>query len=372
ILKRGNFLKPGEEVTAGVPAFLHPLPPNADASRLTLAKWLVDRKSPTTARAHVNRIWQAYFGTGLVSTPEEFGAQGEKPSHPELLDWLAVEFMEPTKANPDRKVGGDKNPSPGGGGSPRPWSVKHLHRLIVTSSTYRQASRVAPELLAKDPYNRLLARGARFRVDGEIVRDIALSSSGLLNPKIGGPSVFTPAPQFLFKPPASYGPFEWPEATGADRYRRGLYTFRRRSTPYPALTVFDAPIGEFSCVKRARTNTPLQALTGLNETVFVECARGLGKRAIVEGGKTDAERLTYSFRLCVSRKPTADELAVLTGLLEKHRKRFAAGEASAAEVATGERQPKDPPPPGLDLNDWAAYTLVARVLLNLDETITKE
>ena len=158
----------------------------------------------------------------------------------------------------------------------------------------------------------------------------------------------------------------------ADRYRRGLYTFRRRSTPYPALTVFDAPIGEQSCVKRARTNTPLQALTGLNETVFVECARGLGKRAVLEGGKTDAERVAFAFRLCVARKPTADELAVLTGLLEKHRKRFAAGEANAIEVATGAKQPKESLPAGLDVTEWAAYTLVARVLLNLDETITKE
>ncbi len=359
LLKRGNFLKPGDEVTAGVPAFLHPLPPNAKPDRLTFAKWVADRKSPTTARAFVNRVWQTYFGTGLVATPEEFGTQGEKPTHPELLDWLAVEFMEPSW-----RAGGRQ--APGG------WSVKHLHGLIVTSATYRQASRVTPELLAKDPNNRLLARGPRFRVEAEVVRDIALSASGLLSPKMGGPSVFAPAPQFLFQRPVSYGPFEWVEATGEDRYRRGLYTFRRRSTPYPALTVFDAPVGEASCVKRARTNTPLQALTGLNETVCVECARALGKRALLEGGATDAERVAYAFRLCVARKPTADELAVLTGLLEKHRKRFASGEASAAEVATGEKQPKQKPPAGVELNDWAAYALVARVLLNLDETISKE
>ena len=170
----------------------------------------------------------------------------------------------------------------------------------------------------------------------------------------------------------SYGPFEWPEAKGPDRYRRALYTFRRRSTPYPALTVFDAPIGEASCVKRSRTNTPLQALTGLNETIFVECARALGKRAIVEGGKTDAERLTYAFRLCVARKPTADELAILSGLLEKYRKRFADAPANAAEVATGEKGPKAKLPDGVTYPDWAAYTLVARVILNLDETVTKE
>ena len=373
LLKRGNFLKPGDEVAAGVPAFLHPLPANAKPDRLTFAKWVADKRSPTTARSFVNRVWQTYFGTGLVATSEEFGTQGEKPSHPELLDWLAVEFMEPTWRAGERKFPGGVGASSGELPFPgSPWSVKHLHRLIVTSATYRQSSLVNADLLAKDPNNRLLARGSRLRVEGEIVRDIALSTSGLLSPKMGGPSVFTPAPQFLFKPPASYGPFEWPEATGEDRYRRGLYTFRRRSTPYPALTVFDAPIGEVSCVRRTRTNTPLQALTGLNETVFVECARGLGKRAILEGGKTDAERLTFAFRLCVSRKPTADELAVLAALLEKHRKRFATGEANAAEVATGEKQPKEKTPAGVEFNDWAAYTLVARVLLNLDETITRE
>jgi hypothetical protein len=311
---------------------------------------MTDKKAPTTARAFVNRVWQAYFGTGLVATPEEFGTQGEKPSHPELLDWLACEFMESSKG--------------------KPWSIKHLHRLIVTSATYRQSSKVTPELLTKDPQNRLLARGPRFRVDGEIVRDIALSASGLLNPKIGGPSIYSPAPAFLFQRPVSYGPFNWIEATGEDRYRRALYTFRRRSTPYPALTVFDAPIGEQSCVKRSRTNTPLQALTGLNETLFVECARGLGKRTLLEGGKTDGERIEYAFRLCLARKPTADEAKVLSSLLEKQRQRLSSGEANAAEIAAGDKQAK--PPAGLDMADWAAYTLLARVLLNLDETIAKE
>jgi hypothetical protein len=350
ILKRGNFLKPGAKVEAGVPLFLNPLPKGADSSRLTLAKWLVDKKAPTTSRAIVNRVWQAYFGAGLVRTPEEFGTQGEKPTHPELLDWLAVEFMEPANQ--------------------KPWSLKHLHRLIVTSATYRQSSKVTPELLKVDPDNKLLARGARFRVDGEIVRDIALSASGLRSPKIGGPSVFTPAPEFLFQRPVSYGPFDWIEAKGEDRYRRALYTFRRRSTPYPALTVFDAPVGEASCVKRARTNTPLAALTALNETIFVECARALGKRIVVEGGKTDAERLTYAFRLCVARKPTKDELAILQTLLDKNRTRFEEGEANAAEIATGSKDTEKPD--GFTFADWGAYTLVARVLLNLDETLTKE
>jgi hypothetical protein len=368
ILKRGNFLKPGERVTAGVPEFLHGLPKGADGSRLTLARWLVDKKSPTTARAIVNRVWQSYFGSGLVRTPEEFGTQGEKPTHPELLDWLAVEFMEGPLS------GGRKPPAPGqpqGANAPRSeWSLKHIHRLIVTSATYRQSSKVTPELLKADPDNKLLARGARFRADGEIVRDIALAASGLLNPKVGGPSVFAPAPEFLFKPPASYGPFEWVEAKGEDRYRRALYTFRRRSTPYPALTVFDVPVGEDSCVKRSRSNSPLAALTALNETIFVECARALGKRAVVEGGKTDVERLAFAFRLCVSRQPTKDELAILQTVLDKNRKRFEEGFANPAEIATGSKDSEKPT--GFTFSDWAAYTLVARVLLNLDETLTKE
>ncbi|MBM3980244.1 MAG: DUF1549 domain-containing protein [Planctomycetes bacterium] len=356
LLKRGNFLRPGPKVDAGVPLFLHQLPKGADGSRLTLAKWLVDKQSPTTSRAIVNRVWQTYFGRGLTDSPEEFGTQGEKPTHPELLDWLAVEFMEPTNEKAHRIS--------------RPWSLKHLHRLIVTSATYKQSSRITPEVLKADPDNKLLARGARFRAEGEIVRDIALAASGLLNRKIGGPSVYAPAPEFLFKPPASYGPFEWVEAKGEDRYRRALYTFRRRSTPYPALTVFDVPVGEASCVKRTRTNTPLQALTALNETIFVECARALGKRAVLEGGKTDAERLTYAFRLCVSRAPTADELAVLTKLLDKTRKRFEEGEANAAEIATGDKDAAKPD--GLTFADWGAFAVIARVLLNLDETVTKE
>ena len=347
MLKRGDFLKPLKPVTAGVPEFLHPLAdPTAPPSRLTFAKWLVDRRAPTPARAFVNRVWQAYFGTGLVATGEDFGLQSEPPSHPELLDWLAVEFMD------------------------RGWKVKELHQLIVNSATYKQSSRVTPELLERDPYNRLLARGARLRVEGEVVRDVALAASGLLNPAVGGPSVFAPAPAFLFVPPASYGPFTWTEATGPDRYRRGLYTFRRRSTPYPALQNFDVPTADFSCVKRPRSNTPLQALTTLNETVFLECARAMAVRILKAGGTTDGERLAFAFRLCVSRPPTAEEAADLAALLAKQRSRLAAGQLDAAEVATGKKA--GPLPPGVKAVDAAAFTIVARVLLNLDETITKE
>ncbi len=341
VLKRGDFLKPEKAVTPGVPAFLHPLPPGAPLNRLTFARWLADRRSPTTARVIVNRVWQAYFGTGLVSTPEDFGTQGDKPSHPELLDWLAVEFMD------------------------RGWSLKELHRLIVTSATYRQASRVTPQLLEKDPQNRLLTRGPRFRAEAEIVRDIALEASGLLNDKIGGPSVNPPVPAFMFVPPASYGPKSWPESKDRERFRRALYTFRFRSVPYPTLQVFDAPNGDFACVRRSRSNTPLQALTALNEPIFLECAKALGRKALLDGGRTDADRLVYAFRRCVARKPTAEESAVLLNLLEKERSRFAAPQARAEEL-TG------PPPAGTKPADMAAWTVVARVLLNLDETITKE
>ena len=254
-------------MTAGAPAFLNPPPAGQPASRLSFARWLADRQAPTTARAIVNRVWQAYFGTGIVSTSEDLGSQCEAPSHPDLLDWLAVELMESG------------------------WSLKHLHRLIVTSATYRQSSRVTPELQARDPYNRLLARGPRFRVDAEIVRDIGLAASGLLNPAIGGESVYPPAPAFLFQPPASYGPKTWVDATGPDRYRRALYTFRFRSVPYPMLQAFDSPNGDFSCVRRARSNTPLQALTLLNEPVSLESARALALRTLKDGGASDAARL---------------------------------------------------------------------------------
>ncbi len=312
VLKRGDFLKPAQAVTPGVPSFLHPLPPNAAPNRLTFARWLVDRRSPTTARAIVNRVWQTYFGTGLVATSEDLGTQSEAPSHPELLDWLAVEFME--------------------GG----WNLKKLHQLIVGSATYRQSSRVTPELHARDPYNRLLARGARFRVEGEIVRDIALSASGLLNPAVGGRSVFPPLPGFLLVPPASYGPKIWPEDKGPNRYRRGLYTFRYRSVPYPMLQTFDAPNGDASCVRRSRSNTPLQALMTLNEPVFLDCARALALRTLADGGATDAERMVYAFRRCVARTPTSAEKAELLKLLDKQQERFARPDAKPWDLAATE------------------------------------
>jgi len=348
LLQRGDFLKPAQPVEPGVPAFLNPLPPAAPATRLTFARWLADRNAPTTARSQVNRVWQAYFGTGIVATSEDLGLQCEPPSHPELLDWLAVEFMDSG------------------------WSLKHLHRLIVTSAVYRQSSQPSPDLMARDPYNRLLARGPRFRVDAEIVRDIALTASGLLAPKVGGPSVFPPAPAFLFQPPASYGPKVWNESTGSDRYRRSLYTFRFRSVPYPMLQAFDSPNGDFSCVRRSRSNTPLQALTTLNEPIYMECARALGMRALIEGGSTDSDRLSHAFRCCLARAPTEPETSTLLDLLQRQIRRFERPEADPWALAAND--PAKPPrlPAGVAPAQLAAWTAVARVLLNVDETITKE
>jgi mono/diheme cytochrome c family protein len=375
ILKRGDWLKPQNAVMTGVPEFLHPLHPdttetgriiaalaNPPGSRLAFAKWLVSKRSPTTARAVVNRLWQTYFGIGIVTTSEDFGMQSEPPSHPELLDWLASELMQPTI-----KGGGPLSKS-----EENPWSLKHIHRLIVTSAAYRQSSKVTPELYTRDPYNRLLARGPRLRVEGEIVRDIALSASGLLNPKIGGPAIFSPAPDFLFQPPASYAPFPWKEETGADRYRRAVYTFRRRSTPYPVLQVFDAPNGDFSCVRRMRSNTPLQALASLNETVFVECAQALAKKTLESGGRTDDERVTYAFRRALSRLPDAEEKKELLSLLEKQTHRIQSGWVNPNEISTGKNEVPKALPKGATPTQFAAYTVVSRVLLNLDETITKE
>ncbi|MFO0907843.1 MAG: PSD1 and planctomycete cytochrome C domain-containing protein [Isosphaeraceae bacterium] len=351
VLNRGDFLKPVKPVEPGVPAFLNPLPKesaSAPLDRLAFARWLVDRQSPTTARAIVNRIWQADFGNGLVTTPEELGSQGDPPSHPELLDWLAVELMD------------------------RSWSLKSLHKVIVTSATYRQSSKVTPELLAKDPYNRLLARGPRFRVDAELVRDIALAASGLLDPKVGGPSVYPPAPDFLFQPPASYGPKVWRESKGSDRYRRALYTFRYRSVPYPMLQTFDAPNGDFACVRRPRSNTPLQALVTLNEPEFLECARALALRAIREGGTTEADRLAFAFRRCVARKPTDPEQAVLANLLAREQKRFGPGGLDPWDLVASDVSGRPKLPDGVTAAQLAAWTAVSRVMLNLDETISKE
>jgi hypothetical protein len=347
-LQRGDFLKPGKLVEPGVPAFLGALPASAAPSRLTFARWLAGPDAPTTARSLVNRVWQAYFGTGIVATSEDLGVQCEAPSHPELLDWLAVEFME------------------------NGWRLKHLHRLIATSATYRQSSRSTLEMAARDPYNRLLARGPRFRVDAEIVRDIALAASGLLDAKIGGPSVCPPAPAFLFQPPTSYGPKVWIEATGRDRYRRALYTFRYRSVPFPMLEAFDAPNGDFACVRRTRSNTPLQALATLNEPIYLECARALAMRTLLEGGSIDSDRLNYAFRRCLARPPAETETSTLLALLHRQTRRFEGAKGDPWALAANDPSKPPPLPAGATAPQLAAWTAVARVLLNLDETITKE
>jgi hypothetical protein len=254
------------------------------------------------------------------------------------------------------------------------WSLKHIHRLIVESATYQQSASVTPELLARDPGNQLLARGPRFRVDGETVRDIALAASGLLTDKLGGPSVYPPAPDFLFQPPTSYGPKTWSYSTGPDKYRRALYTFRFRSVPYPVLETFDAPRGDVACARRIRSNTPLQALTTLNESLYLEAARELAKRAVTAGGASDAERIAYAVRRCLSREPRSEERAVLEDYLRREQHRFQSGEADPWPVIADEK-PADgklvgvtnATPPQL-----AAWTTLARVVLNLDETITKE
>ncbi len=348
LLKRGDIMKPDRKVQPGVPAVLNPLPRNADGSRLTLARWLVDPKSPTAARSIVNRVWQTYFGIGIVETSEDLGVQSPAPSHPELLDWLSVTFMD------------------------EEWSLKKLHQLIVTSATYRQSSKVTPEQYALDPNNRLLARGARFRVEAELVRDIALTASGLLNHKVGGPSVYPPIPEFLILPPASYGEKVWDEEKGDNRYRRSLYTFRYRSVPYPILQAFDAPNGDFSCVRRGRSNTPLQALMTLNDPISMEAAQALARRVLRDGGSTEISRLEYAFRCCVSRKPTKEELKELEALLDNQVARFNDKDAKPLELAASDEIKLPAAPKDISDARLAAWTAVSRVLLNLDETITKE
>lgn len=344
LFERGDQTQPKHIVKPRVPAFLHPLPAGENPeSRLTFAKWLVDPKSPVAARVMVNRIWQAYFGIGLLETSEDFGHQAARPSHPELLDWLACEFM-----------------SSG-------WDRKHMHRLIVGSATYRQSSRLTPELREMDPQNRLLARGPRFRVPAETVRDIQLAASGLLHPVLGGRSVFPPAPAYLFQRPVSYGPKTWDVETDSQRYRRALYTFRFRSVPYPMLTTFDAPNGSVSCVRRTLSTTPLQALVTLNEQVSLEAALALAHLILSDTG-TPRETISRAFTRCTARLPEPDEIDALEKLYQSA--------LAEADVANAQLLLQTYQPVTLDLSkhplpQLSAATTVARVLLNLDETITK-
>jgi mono/diheme cytochrome c family protein len=348
ILARGDYRNQTEKVQPGVPAMLPPLPAGEPANRLTLARWLVDPAHPLTSRVAVNRYWQAYFGYGIVKTQEDFGVQGEPPAQPELLDWLATEFV---------RTG---------------WDVRAMQRLIVTSATYRQSSKVNAELREKDPENRLLARGPRLRLPAEMIRDTALVSSGLLNPAIGGPSVMPYQPKGIWEELAfgdGFSAQSYEQSHGPDLYRRGMYTFWKRTAPPASLATFDAPDREKCTARRAQTNTPLQALVLLNDPTFVEASRALAERALLEGGKDSKTRLTYAFRLATARKPTSKEMKVLRTLLDGRFKVYRQDRQAALKLLSVGESPRNRK---LDVAELAAYTTVASVIFNLDETITKQ
>ena len=326
IFIKGDFTRHGAKVAPGAPSVLPPLAAT-NPNRLDLARWLFDPANPLTARVMVNRIWQQYFGLGLVETENDFGSQGAPPTNPELLDWLATEF------------------------SAQKWSMKAMHRLIVTSATYKQSSLARPDLDLADPLNKLLARQNRTRLDAEIIRDVALSASGLYEPRLGGPPVYPPQPDGVMNLGQSRR--AWIPSTGPDRYRRALYTHMWRATPHPAVAVFDAPDGFSTCTRRLRSNTPLQALTLLNDLQFFEFAGALAARIQRAGGTTDSARLDYAFNLCVSRAPTPRERTRLLDFLHDLQ------------------QPPKAPATDPAATPEEAWTMVARVLLNLDETITR-
>ncbi|HMO84672.1 MAG TPA: DUF1549 and DUF1553 domain-containing protein [Lacipirellulaceae bacterium] len=341
VFMQGNHLDLGPEVSPDTPAFLPPLAVDGERpDRLDLARWAVAPNNPLTARAIVNRIWQQYFGRGLVESSEDFGVQAPTPEHRELLDWLASELMA------------------------RQWSLKHIHRTILQSAVYRQSAHIRPALRDADPENRLLARQSRLRLEAEIIRDAALAVSGLLCTTIGGPSVFPYQPEGVMTGRADQS--TWQVSDDADRHRRGLYTHFWRTTPHPFLTLFDAPDAMASCTRRTRSNTPVQALTLLNDPAFVEAAVALGKRILHEcPGATDVERLNWAANLCLGRTLTPEELAPLEVLLAQQRSAFAQHPERAAEIVGA--SDSDLPAPNL-----AAWTAVSRALLNLDEFLTRE
>jgi mono/diheme cytochrome c family protein len=338
---KGGFTNKGEKVQAGVPASLHPIPAGKPLNRLGLAYWLVDENNPLTVRVVVNRFWGEFFGRPLLESPEDFGTQCQPPTYPEVLDWLASEFMA------------------------RKWSMKAIHRTIVMTAAYRQSSKLTPASYERDPYNRLLARGPRFRMEAEMIRDHMLAACGLLSTKSGGPSVFPLQADTSGVVAINKVDTAWAPSPGEDRYRRGIYTHWRRTAPFAAFAVFDAPSREVCCVRRPRTNTPLQALTAMNDPAFFDASRGLARRILSEGGDDERGRIAYGFRLCTSRKPAADEVDVLEKALQRELEHFRKDKASAKAVFKGTEAPKDLP-------EAAAWTLIANVLLNLDETVTKE
>ena len=342
IFERGSFLSPGETVQPGTPRTLHELPQDAPPNRLGLAEWLVDPRNPLVARVTVNRAWAQFFGQGIVLSEEDFGTQCEPPTHRELLDHLAVEFVASG------------------------WSLKDVHRAIVTSSTYQQASKVSPQLLRRDPYNRLYARGPRLRMTAEQIRDNALAVSGRLASKLHGPPVYPPQPAGIWRVTGNVDN-TYRTSTGEDRYRRGLYTVQRRSAPYPSFLNFDATDRSACVVKRTRSNTPLQALTLLNDPVYVELAAALADRVALEPISNDIDtKLQFAFRSCLSRSPRESELASLREIFDGALARYEA-DAKAARAVLGKHEL----PADCDAATWAAWFSVAQVLLNLDETITK-
>jgi hypothetical protein len=348
VLRRGKFDQPGKQVEPGTPAALPPFPPHLPRNRLGLAQWLVQPDHPLTARVMVNRLWQIFFGTGLVTTPEDFGIRGDPPTHPELLDWLAVEFVESG------------------------WDVKHLVRLIVTSETYRQSSRVDPELYQLDPENRWLARAPRLRMEAETVRDSILFVGGLLDQRIGGPSVYPYQPPGLWEE-VSFNPAEFSAQTynpshGADLYRRGIYSFWKRTLPPPAMAIFDAPTRETCVAVRGRSNTPLQALVLMNDPMVVEAARHLAERGLREHGESPESIVVFLFQVTTSRVPTWSEQRELTGLFERQRARFGRQPAAARQLLAIGDSPRDEQ---LDLVRHAAWTVVANVILGLDESVVR-
>jgi mono/diheme cytochrome c family protein len=352
---KGGFVNRGEKVHAAVPVALPPIPEGKPVNRLGLAYWLVDENNPLTARVVVNRAWGEFFGRPIVESPEDFGTQCLPPVHPELLDWLAVEFM----SGPSSRAPGE--PSLGTGR----WSLKAIHRTIVTSTAYRQSSRMTRASVERDPYNRLISRGPRFRMEAEMIRDLMLSASGLLSTKIGGPSVFPLQADTSGVIAINKVDTAWAPSTGEDRYRRGLYTHWRRTAPFAAFSIFDAPSRENCTVRRQRTNTPLQALAALNDPAFFDAARGLALRVLREAGD-DRARIDLAFRLCTSRRPRIDEVDVLAAELKRQRDHFRQSPDAAKAIFKG--HPETPSEPVAA----AAWTIVANILINLDETLTKE
>jgi hypothetical protein len=347
ILNRGDLDRPSAPVPPHLPSALanaSPMRPGPYGPRYRreLALWLTRPDHPLTARVMVNRIWQGHFGRGIVGTPNDMGRQGDPPSHPELLDWLATTFMS------------------------EGWSPKRIQRLMVTSATYRQSSRGTPALVERDPDNRLLARGPRFRVEAETVRDITLAVSGLLSARIGGRSVFPDQPDGVWDNP--YSKDKWTLSEGEDRYRRSLYTFIRRTAPHPMLTTFDAPSRELCTVRRVRTNTPLQALTLLNDPAAFAAAQSLAGRVLREAAPEPEARAAHAFRLATARRPSASELAPLVRFYRDEVARYAADETAARTVAGPAAEASAP----VLTAERAAWTMVASVILNLDETVTKE